>query len=66
MLNGNTISSGQVVRLTTPYFDAQRGLYIVVYIYSNGWLGVVSCADGQRYDVPSFVCRVTPINNEAS
>lgn len=62
MLNGNTISSGQTVRLTTPYFDAARGLYTVIYVYSNDWLGVISHVDGQRYDVPSFVCRAIEMN----
>jgi len=65
MLNGNTISSGQLVRLTMPYFDAQRGVYTVVYVYSNGWLGVISCANGQRYDVPAFVCRAVETDTEA-
>lgn len=64
MLNGNTIMSGQVVRLTTPYLNAERGLYTVVYVYSNGWLGVVSHHDGQGYDVPPFVCR--PIEEKSS
>jgi len=64
MLNGNTLSSGQLVRLTTPYFDAKRGLYTVVYVYSNGWLGVVSRQNGQRYDVPAYVCR--PVSVQAS
>lgn len=62
MLNGHTITSGQTVRLTTPYLDAERGLYTVVYVYNNGWLGVVSRANGQGYDVPSFVCRAIEIN----
>ncbi len=66
MLNGNTISSGQTVRLTTPYFEAERGIYTVVYVYSNGWLGVISCKNGQRYDVPSYVCRVVQANPQIS
>lgn len=61
MLNANTIQSGQFVRLTTPYCDAQRGVYQVIYVYSNGWLGVISNSNGQRYDVPSYLCRAVPI-----
>ena len=48
---------GQIVRLTTPYRDAARGIYTVVYMYRNGWLGVVSHSDGRRHDVPRHVCR---------
>ena len=57
MHEGNTILSGQVVRLATPYLDAGRGIYTVVYVYSNGWLGVLLHSNGQSYDVPAFVCR---------
>ena len=48
---------GQMVRLTTPYCDAERGIYTVVYVYRNGWLGVVARSDGRRFDVPRQVCR---------
>lgn len=49
---------GAIVRLTTPYREAARGLYIIIYIYRNGWLGVVSRRDGRRYSVPAYICRV--------
>ena len=65
MLNANNFSCGQVVRLTTPYFNAQRGLYKVAYVYSNYWLGVICLKTGQQYDVPSFVCRTIDIKDEA-
>ena len=52
---------GQIVRLTMPYRDAERGIYTVVYMYRNGWLGVVSHSDGRRYDVPRQVCRQVEI-----
>ena len=61
MLNAHAIQSGQFVRLTTPYCDAKRGLYQVLYVYSNGWLGVVSHVNGQRYDVPAYLCRVVEV-----
>ena len=49
---------GAVVRLMTPYRDAGRGLYTIVYIYRNGWLCLVSQRDGRRFNVPAFLCRV--------
>ena len=52
------ISVDQIVRLTTPYMNAERGIYTVVYVYSNGWLGVSSHSDGRYYDVPAYVCRL--------
>ena len=52
----NTIC-GNVVRLTMPYLNAERGIYTVIYVYSNGWLGVRSHSTGERYDVPAFLCR---------
>ncbi|MCY3915444.1 MAG: hypothetical protein OXG49_05470 [Chloroflexi bacterium] len=57
MLFADDLRQGQMVRLTMPYRDAERGIYIVVYIYRNGWLGVVSHSDGRRYNVPRHVCR---------
>lgn len=48
---------GQTIRLMSPYFDAARGIYTVVYVYRNGWLGVVSQANGRQYDVPGHLCR---------
>lgn len=57
MLFAEDLRLGQIVRLTTPYFDARRGIYRVVFIYRNGWLGVVSQSDGRRFDVPAHVCR---------
>lgn len=48
---------GQTVRLTTPYLDAARGIYTVIYVYRNGWLGIVSREDGRRFDVPGHLCR---------
>ena len=50
-------SRGQTVRLTTPYLDAERGHYKVVFVYSNGWLGLVSPADGRLSNVPAHICR---------
>ena len=52
------LSRGAVVRLTTPYREAARGTYTIVYIYRNGWLDVVSRRDGRRYSVPAYICRV--------
>ena len=57
MLFAEDLRRGQIVRLTMPYRDAERGIYTVVYVYRNGWLGVVSHSDGRRYDVPGQVCR---------
>ena len=51
------IHTGQTVRLMSPYFDAARGIYAVVYVYRNGWVGVVSYANGRRYNVPGYLCR---------
>ena len=52
-----SVHMGQSVRLTTPYLDAARGIYTVIYVYRNGWLGVVSHIGGRRYDVPGHICR---------
>lgn len=57
MHNGDNKISGSVVRLTTPYLDAERGVYSVIYVYSNGWLGVRSHSTGARFDVPAYLCR---------
>ena len=57
-----SMSVGQIVRLTTPYLNAARGIYTVVYVYSNGWLGVVSHSDRHNYDVPAYVCRLVETN----
>ncbi len=51
------IHAGQTVRLMSPYLDAARGIYTVVYIYRNGWLGVISHSGRRRYDVPGHLCR---------
>ena len=51
------IGWGQTVRLTTAYRDAERGVYFVIYVYRNGWLGVVSRANGRRFNVPGYICR---------
>ncbi len=48
---------GQVLRLTMPYFAAERGFYTIVYFYRNGWLGLISQRDGRRYNVPRHICR---------
>ena len=48
---------GQRVRLTTPYLDAARGIYTVIYIYRNGWIGIISRENGRRFDVPGHLCR---------
>ncbi len=58
MRMGGELACGAVVRLTVPYREAARGAYTIVYIYRNGWLGVVSRSDGRRYDVPAYICRV--------
>lgn len=52
------LDCGAIVRLTMPYREAARGLYTIVYIYRNGWLGVASGRDGRRYNVPAYICRV--------
>ena len=57
MQSDDLVSRGTIVRLTTPYLDADRGLYTVVYVYRNGWLGLESQRDGQRYDVLAYLCR---------
>lgn len=57
MLFADDLRRGETVRLTMPYLDAERGAYTVVYIYRNGWLGVVSHSNGRHYDVPRHVCR---------
>jgi len=57
MLYAGDLRRGQIVRLTTPYFNAERGIYTVVFIYRTGWLGVVSHSDGSRYNVPRHLCR---------
>ena len=51
------IQSGQTVRLMSPYLEAARGIYTVVYIYRNGWLGVVAHSGRRHYDVPGHLCR---------
>ena len=38
--------------------NADRGIYTIVYVYTNGWLGVQSHVDGRRHDVPTYVCRL--------
>lgn len=58
MLIANDLREGQTVRLTMPYRDARRGFYTVVYLYRNGWLGVISRSDGRRHNVPRHVCRL--------
>lgn len=58
------IHRGQTVRLMSPYLDAARGIYTVVYIYRNGWLGLVSHSGGRRYDAPGHLCR--PVDAAAS
>lgn len=57
MLFADDLRPGHIVRLTTPYYDAARGIYTIVYLYRNGWLGVVSRSDGRRYDLPRRLCR---------
>ncbi len=49
---------GRIVRLVMPYRGAGRGIYMVVYVYRNGWLGVVARGDGGPCDVPPQVCRL--------
>lgn len=60
-----TVSRGQIVRLTSPYWDAPRGLYTVEYVYRNGSLSVISRADGRRYEVPVYICRLASVNGGA-
>ena len=57
MRNGEEFKRGQVVRLTTPYWDAARGVYTVAYVYRNGSLSLLSHADGRRYEAPARICR---------
>ena len=57
MLFADDLRPGQFVRLTTPYYDAPRGIYTIVYLYRNGWLGVVSRSHGRRYNLPRRLCR---------
>ena len=52
------LTRGATVRLMTPYREAARGLYTIVYIYRNGWLGVISQRNGRSYNVPVYVCRL--------
>ncbi len=59
-----SLACGTVVRLTTPYRDAKRGIYTVIYLYSNGWYGVRSHGNGESYSVPAFVCR--PVDARSS
>ena len=56
---------GQIVRLTTPYWRARRGLYTVAYVYRNGSLSLISHVDGLPYDAPARLCRATTLK-EAS
>ena len=58
MLLADDLREGQTVRLTMPYRDARRGIYTIVYLYRNGWLGLISRSDGRRFDVPRHVCRL--------
>ena len=51
-------AAGETVRLTMTYHKAQRGNYTVVYVYSNGWLGLLSHQDGRNYDAPAHICRL--------
>lgn len=48
---------GQRIRLTSSYWEAERGVYQVIYVYRNGWLGVVSPTSGRQFDVPAHICR---------
>ncbi len=61
MTHSVELARGQLVRLTTPYWDAKRGLYMVEYVYRNGSLGLVSQADGRRHDVPAYICRLVSV-----
>ena len=60
---GESVSRGATVRMTAPYLDADRGLYTVIYVYRNGWLGLQSHRDGRRFDVPAHLCR--PVSDNA-
>ena len=57
MRGKDSVRSGSVIRLTTPYMDATRGNYAVVHVYRNGWLGIQSLSNGLRHDVPAYLCR---------
>ena len=57
MQSGANLKRGQIVRLTSPYWDAEPGLYLVEYVYRNGSLAVVSRANGRRFEVPAHICR---------
>ncbi len=58
MYYGEILSAGHTVRLTNSYLEAKRGYYTVVYVYTNGWLGLVSHRDGRNYDIPAHICRL--------
>ena len=64
MQYGADLARGQTVRLITPYLDAQRGMYTVDYVYSNGSLSVLSHADGRRYEVPAHICRQVVVKSQ--
>ena len=49
---------GQIIRLTTPYWDAGRGLYTVDFVYRNGSLCLLAHVDGRRFDAPAYLCRL--------
>lgn len=57
MKSGAIFQRGEIVRLTSPYWDADRGLYTVEYVYRNGSIAVVSRANGRRFEVPARICR---------
>lgn len=66
MLSEETLATGVTVRLTTPYLDAKRGLYLVAYVYRNGWLCLLAEGDGRRFHVPARLCRQVETRGGAS
>ena len=63
MQPGAEFKRGQIIRLTTPYWGAGRGLYTVDFVYRNGSLCLLALADGRRYDAPGRLCRLVGEHN---
>ncbi len=62
----SAISAGAIVRLTLPYLDAKPGVYRVLFVYSNGWLGLESRSDQRRHNIPAHICRLIAIADSAN
>lgn len=66
MQPGADLKRGQIVRLTSPFWDAERGLYTVAFVYRNGSLSVLSHSNGRRYEVPARICRPVSVNGSSN